>query len=135
MLCTICNKPLSGKATQYCSDECRKVRARQIYKDSGVYCPTGLDNGTAGAVSELRAAADLLSRGYEVFRALSPTCSCDLIAFKNSRIIRVEVRTGHYHLGDSGKPLFGETKQKHRADILALVCPGAIFYYPELTLP
>jgi hypothetical protein len=50
---------------------------------------------TTGAIGELVAGADLLRRGYEVFRGLSPACSCDLIASKGGRRpLRVEVRTG-----------------------------------------
>lgn len=41
-----------------------------------------LTAGTQGAVSEMMAAVDLLRRGYEVFRALSPNAGCDLIALK-----------------------------------------------------
>jgi hypothetical protein len=40
-------------------------------------------------------AVDLMRRGYEVFRALSPACSCDLIALGTGLIpLRIEVRTG-----------------------------------------
>ena len=39
--------------------------------------------GTTGAIAELVVATDLLGRGYEVFRALSPSCSGDLAVLKN----------------------------------------------------
>jgi len=48
---------------------------------------------TIGATSELLVAADLLRRGFEVFRAVSPTCSCDLGVLRDGRFLRVEVKT------------------------------------------
>jgi len=53
-----------------------------------------VSRSTKGAISELLVAGDLLFKGYEVFRAVSPACSCDLIAQKNGRLTRIEVRTG-----------------------------------------
>jgi len=46
-------------------------------------------------MSEMAAAIDLMKRGYEVFRALSPHCSCDLIALGPDGALRIEVRTGY----------------------------------------
>ena len=42
-------------------------------------------------------AADLLRRGWEVFRAVSPACSCDLIIHRAGVLLRVEVRTMNYY--------------------------------------
>ena len=51
---------------------------------------------TVGAIGELRVCADLLERGYEVFRALDQARhSCDLIALKGNLILRIEVRSGN----------------------------------------
>jgi hypothetical protein len=88
-----------------------------------------LPGNTVGALSELRVAVDLLENGFEVFRALSPACSCDLIACKNGRTIRVEVRTG-YRNGDG---TFG-CPRKHRADVLAVAIEieNVIVYDPPL---
>lgn len=43
----------------------------------------------------MRAAIHLMDSGYNVFRALSPSCPFDLYAFKGDRSLRVEVTTGH----------------------------------------
>ena len=52
-------------------------------------------SGTKGAAAELRVAADLMMRGYHVFRALSPACPCDLIAYRDGEPpIRIEVKSG-----------------------------------------
>lgn len=45
-----------------------------------------------GAAGELRIGADLLLRGYEVYRNVS-SAGADLIAYKNGRYLRVEVRS------------------------------------------
>jgi hypothetical protein len=49
--------------------------------------------GETGAISELAASVDLMIRGYEVFRALSPHASCDLIAISPGSLLRIEVRS------------------------------------------
>lgn len=49
--------------------------------------------GTRGAVAELMVCADLLSKGVEVFRAVSPQATCDLAVIdKSGRFLRVEVK-------------------------------------------
>jgi len=53
--------------------------------------------GTCGAASELVACAYLMRAGYEVFRAVSPSTSCDLIACRDGVTKRVEVRSGRYY--------------------------------------
>lgn len=50
--------------------------------------------GATGARSELLVCADLIRLGYEVFRAVSPQCSCDLMILRKGIPERVEVRTG-----------------------------------------
>jgi hypothetical protein len=46
-----------------------------------------------GAASELLVAADLIQRGFAVFRSVSPAAPFDLIAAAGETLIRVEVRT------------------------------------------
>jgi hypothetical protein len=70
----------------FCSEDCRRAGA---YEDKTL----GLSAGTVGAYSELIASADLLRRGYEVYRAVSPTCSSDLVAIKDGKRLTIEVRT------------------------------------------
>lgn len=53
----------------------------------------GKTSGTTGAISELRVAVDLMARGYHIFRAESPHCPCDLVAFRDSQMFKIEVRT------------------------------------------
>jgi hypothetical protein len=89
---------------------------------------TALMSGRAntGAVSELLASADLLRRGYDVFRAVSPQCPCDLVAMRDGVCLRVEVRTGTPYLatGTVGVPL----RETDRFDVLAVVVADTIGY-------
>ena len=81
---------------------------------------------------ELLVSADLMRRGYEVFRALSPACSCDLVILKEGRLLRVEVRTAQKSI--SGKLSWTNSKKDiGRSDMLALVVEGRdIVYLPSL---
>lgn len=90
-----------------------------------------IPRGTTGAVSELRVAADLLERGYEVFRAVSPSCSCDLAVLKDGKLVRVEVRTG-YESPTGRRHLGISLDERHRYDIAAGVFPSEIVYSPSL---
>jgi hypothetical protein len=85
--------PSNASRQRYCSPACRQDDYNGQYLSSG--SRRGLTTGTTGAIGELAAGADLLRRGYEVFRALSPSCSCDLVAVRDGQILRIEVRTGN----------------------------------------
>lgn len=85
--------------------------------------------GTVGAISELIVATDLLSRGYEVYRSMSPNSTYDLIARGEAGTLRIEVRTARrYKSGVEFNRRTGENK-----DYFAVVLPeGAIVYSPPL---
>lgn len=78
----------------YCSRKCRYSAAK------GNTVPSGLSkeipSGSIGALTELYVAFDLMTKGYEVYRALSPSSYSDLIAIKNGQIQQLEVRSGTY---------------------------------------
>lgn len=105
----------------YC-DGCKEKRIKKIRL-------TGITTNTVGAISELFVSADLLKKGYEVFRAVSPSCSCDLIILKNGIPFRVEVRTA-YRLINGNISL----SRGKKADILAIVVhhEEEIIYEPNL---
>ncbi len=52
-----------------------------------------LSSVTRGTISELRVETDLLERGYHVFRSESSGCPCDIVAIKDGKCIKIEVRT------------------------------------------
>lgn len=133
--CVVCGNPLihNGAAHpfKYCSKRCRdRAKARRAidkYRDKN---PVGLGrNNTTGAISELRVAVDLLAKGYNVFRALSPSCPCDLVILNNNDILRVEVTTGKY--SPSGIIQY-PSHNPELYDILAVVSHDRIHYFPDL---
>lgn len=91
--------------TKSCSDECRNKR---MSKKFGRYSDKSIPSGTVGAITEMVISADLMKKGYSVFRALSPSCFCDVIAIKDKKILKVEIKTGY--VGLNGKVLFPKSK-------------------------
>ncbi|SRR5258706_3016761 len=125
--CKFCEKPFVPKKTfrkmGYCSVLCWSRAKRKSSNIDGVSVSTS----TAGAICELIASADLLKKGYEVFRAVSSSCSCDLIAMKEKKYIRVEVRKGS--VGKNGTLYLACTRvSKERADMAALVVDDKVIY-------
>ena len=106
---------------RFCDDECR-LRA---YKTQSSY--KGLATNTVGAMQELRVAADLLAKGYEVFRAVSPACSTDLVIQKDGILLRIEVRTGYYL--PKGIQF---AQDSFKSDHFAVALPDQIIYRPPL---
>jgi hypothetical protein len=82
--------------------------------------------GRTGAASELVVCVDLIRRGYDVFRAVSAQCCCDLIAVKGINVLRVEVRTAHGTKGMSA------SKRGHY-DVLAVVREFNVSYKPTIS--
>jgi len=87
-----------------------------------------MSNGTSGALSELRACADLLIKGFEVFRAVSPSCSCDLMIRNGNKYLTIEVRTAY--TTHTGAVVY--SKKRIRADHVAAVFPSEVVYFPLL---
>ena len=85
-----------------------------------------------GSISELIVAMDLLSRGLDVHRSLTPNSVVDLIAMSrtSTEIARVEVRSGK--LNRLGQP--NASRPTHaRYDIFAITLPdGEIVYSPPI---
>lgn len=131
--CRACGKDLSEVNRRpdaaYCSVACRRAWAKQKYETLNGQA-TGRATATTGAIAELLVSADLLAHGYEVFRALSPACSCDLAILQDGKLLRVEVRSAW--VTASGK--VRAIGHKGRADILAMVHhrKGLIIYEPTL---
>jgi hypothetical protein len=69
----------------------------------------------------------LLGLGYEVFRSLSPSATCDLAILKEGHLLRVEVRTGYIRPNGAVT-----TRRDHRADILAIVTDSGVLLEGEL---
>jgi hypothetical protein len=87
----------------------------------------GINSATKiGALSELVASIDLIRKGYDVFRALSASCPCDLIIIKDGLLKRVEVRTASMRRGQLSYS-DGDIEEG-KSDILALVLDDDVLY-------
>jgi PD-(D/E)XK endonuclease len=107
----------------YCSYRCKVAEQRG----------KALSHGTAGALAELVVAIDLLQRGYDVFRSVSPSCSCDLVAQKDGVLTTIEVRTGLKF--EKGGMSSGGGANSIRAECLALVLKNRrneVHYSPDM---
>lgn len=96
LMCEVCKKEFESgwKNKKTCSDTCKSTRLAKI---TGRLVNDKISSGSVGAMSELFVCGELLKKGYAVFRSLSPSCFCDLIAIKGSSQLVVEVRTGYIH--------------------------------------
>lgn len=99
--CGTCGKEFVGlKRTKYCCGRCYNESYGKNSLKSNL---NGISAGTIGAISEIMVSADLMKKGYEVYRAISPASHCDLIAIKDDEIHKYEVRTGYYNILASGE--------------------------------
>ena len=127
--CDVCGESFIPKGINHirCSTKCRKAHNTANY--SVVVKPSGLTPGTAGAIGELRVSIELMARGYQIFRALSPSCPCDLIALRDNETVRIEVRTTYF--GRTGNLIIPHNDPS-KFDVLAMVTSAGIFYEPSL---
>lgn len=135
----------------YCSETCKdaatigvrsrkirrvkaKVRSRPMSKPrSRVPNIPGVSSGMLGAFNELMVSADLLLRGVHVFRAVSPSCPCDIIALHDAKIIRIEVTTGY--LTVDGDVSFNRHDTSNYDVVAAVVARETIVYLPDIFPP
>lgn len=83
-----------------------------------------------GAISELLVAADLTARGWLVYLPLKWSRGFDLIAMKNERLLRVEVKSASRAL--DGKVCFTKAT-RHSPDVFAYVITGEpVIFDPPL---
>jgi len=126
-ICKYCLKEFTTTNNKklYCNDKCRVDCINSKYEKVGRN--DGLNTGTIGAINELIVCVDLMSKGCEVFRAVSPASPCDLAVLKNKKLFRVEVTSGYIKDGK----IISNKKLDDRHDVLATVVNGKILYEPE----
>ena len=134
VLCKRCGEALSERKVKtralYCSTECSMRSAKDRYHEKNPFRPTLMAPAKRGAVSELYVIIDLTERGYEVFKSINPSCSCDIAILKNKSLLRVEVTTGRF--SPNGSLMYPKHNQTNY-DILAIVLPShEIRYNPAL---
>jgi len=90
---------------------------------------------TRGRISELIVQQDLLSRGWEVFDAVSPSCKCDLMASRpgDPRVYRIEVKTISRYTPENGcQVTYPPSTKRNIFDVLAVVDGHIVTYRPPL---
>ena len=89
-----------------------------------------INSSTIGDMSEIIASSDLLRKGAYVFRSMTASCPCDLVAMAGNVISRVEVKTARVY--EDGVWSFLRPP-KDTYDILCAVCrdTGMVKYWPN----
>lgn len=125
-MCGVCKKGYQKTyGNKYCSEECR-----QINIDSRKTDHYDLSPGTIGAINELKVCVDLMIKGFNVFRCMSPNSPHDLIISKDKELLKVEVTTGTRYINGN---IQHSPKNHHDFDVLAIVVfPGDIIYRPDI---
>lgn len=136
--CVECGKDFERngyrKTSLFCSNTCRRKRhiakQRKIREKTYGYSASSVDTGKVGAIGESQVCCDLIRKGYTVFRSVSQSASCDLIALKEKNLLRIEVKSSwRKEDGSLGIPT---TRIDHsNFDILALVLKDEIKYVPS----
>ena len=130
-ICYRCKVTFSTKIKNqiFCTKDCQIKTNRVFTKKDGIKIPTG----TTGAISEFFASNDLLKKGYDVYRALSPSCFCDLIVHKNGDIKKVEVKTGYMRVvtpdSINKTPVHYPKHTNYFYDVIAVVVNGEEVFY------
>lgn len=122
--CEMCHREipfLQRKSNRrYCSSGCRTAMEGLKYRHLN---PLSLNSSHMGAIAELLVAADLLNKGYEVFRALSSGCSCDIAVLKSGKLLRIEVKTRR-RTSSGNVSTAPTTHQVGKHDVMAIYVPG-----------
>jgi hypothetical protein len=119
--CQECGEAFTTESNsqKFCNSICRDNANKARYYSA----PLTSKKGTTGAASELIACADLLYRGYEVFRSVSAHASCDMVALKDDIVLRIEVKTGSRNKV-TGSLYYPKPKNHDVYDILMVVVKG-----------
>lgn len=119
--CNICNKALRGSQRLVCSKGCGHERFLAVHATPEV-APDRLGSALRrGEIAEILVVAELLSLGFEIFRPATYNASCDIIAIRDGKLTRIEVRASRPYCGGV---TFGRYKRDTgRSDLYAVVTP------------
>lgn len=135
--CIQCNQPYQATTSyqKYCSQGCMHDYHNHTWRGINKTNPH-ISSGTTGAISELLVAADLMRKGYNVFRALSQSCPCDLVILKDKQLWRVEVTTGYRSASGKLQHVHKPNINGARYDIVAYAVRASdeIVYDPPLPI-
>jgi len=128
MECPNCEREFEPARTDqiYCSPACQRRKNRP-----DLDWRSEIGRGNSGAYSELIVAATLIKFGYYVFRNVGPNGPCDLIALKDNRCLRIEVKTEVPCSKQIPTHKGYELGQDY--DVMAVThFDGGVSFYPEL---
>ena len=114
-----------GKASEMTKEAARTKLDRLLEPANSAYeaelseSPIQLNLGEKGAIGEMIAAVDLMHKGFEVFRNLSPNGAADLVVVKNNTPYTVQVKR-RFKMKNFGLPGLLRTLGSE-FDVLALV--------------
>lgn len=113
---------------KYCTKRCASTRYVQY--PEATYGES-ISRGNAGAVSELLACADLLRKGFHVFRSVSPSCPCDIVVITPTGVLlRIEVKTARINKRTGA--IYTQKAPVENYDVLCHVFPDSITYDPPI---
>jgi len=129
-ICPTCHAEFNTQEFRkiYCSTICRPSNISQKGQRISLEHASA---GNTGTFSELLVTTDLIACGFYVFRCVSPHAPFDLVALKDTTLIKIEVKTTTRTL----KGLLITPKHSHNLhDVLACVIPSTreIIYLPPL---
>lgn len=122
------------QATKYCSETCsNEALKRARRRDYTPSTTTNLLKGHLGAAGEITVCADLLRKGYSVFRSVAFDSPYDLVISSGRKMYRVEVKTSRRRKRSRTIQSGLAGRQKGIADFLAIALEdGEIVYKPSL---
>jgi hypothetical protein len=132
IVCVQCGKKVETHCSwqKFCSDKCGRLYKEKQNNDVRYkFVNDDVNTGTIGAMHELLVCYNLMGRGYQVFRSMSPASPFDLICIKDSRSLRVEVKTLQIHNNAIYIPSHIRKNAGIVYDILAVVCYGEKITY------
>lgn len=105
----------------YCTPGCRK-KADKIRNEAGAPLRGVIPPKNMGAYTEMRVIMDLFKRGYEVYRAVSPFCSGDIVCEKKEGLIKIDATTGYTN--KNGTYNYGKRKEKYNGIVIGAYFPA-----------
>lgn len=126
-----CNKEFHTTRSfqKYCNSRCASAARLKDYEVDPFSCGEEISPSNKGAFSEMIACADLIRKGYDVFRAVSPASPCDIVAIKDNIILRIEVRTARRYRDGALSHFTCHKDGPARSDIYMVVLGSEVLYF------
>jgi len=123
----------STSANKFCSKYCCRRYHSKLNNEKSTH--NARSKGSLGAAVESIICGDLLLKGFDVYRAVTPNALCDLVIIKGKEVLRVEVKTCLIYK-KTGR-MYYASHNPENYDILALyhVQTKTIIYKPEINEP